>query len=104
MTHRYSVALALLLAWLPAAVFAQTIRSFSPALGNAGTLVTLNGTDLDLVAAVAVNGTLRFFDSAGRLLRTATYLDGQPLNLSALPAGLYWLMLDQAPAQPLLNR
>ena len=57
MTHRYSVALALLLAWLPAAVFAQSIRSFSPALGNAGTLVTLNGTDLDLVAAVAVNGT-----------------------------------------------
>ena len=57
MTQRYFAALVLLLAWLPAAVFAQTISSFSPASGNAGTLVTLSGTDLNLVSAVAVNGT-----------------------------------------------
>ena len=57
MTQRYFAALVLLLAWLPAAAFAQTISSFSPASGNAGTLVTLRGTDLNLVTAVAVNGT-----------------------------------------------
>ena len=57
MTQRYFATLVLLLAWLPAAAFAQTISSFSPTSGNAGTLVTLRGTDLNLVTAVAVNGT-----------------------------------------------
>jgi hypothetical protein len=47
----------LLLAWLPAAVQAQTITSFSPASGNVGTVLTLSGTNLNLVSAVAVNGT-----------------------------------------------
>ncbi|RZJ94609.1 MAG: hypothetical protein EOO60_02665 [Hymenobacter sp.] len=57
MIRFYSVALALLLVWLPASIFAQTISSLSPASGNAGTLVTLTGTSLNLVTAVAVNGT-----------------------------------------------
>ena len=56
------------------------------------------------VTGGASRGTLRLYDSTGRLLRSTTYLEDQPLNLSALPAGLYWLMLDQAPAQPLLKR
>ncbi|TGE19675.1 IPT/TIG domain-containing protein [Hymenobacter elongatus] len=54
MTRFYAV-LCLLLAWLPAA--AQTISSFAPASGNVGTLLTLRGTNLNLVTAVAVGGT-----------------------------------------------
>ena len=46
----------LLLAGLPAAAVAQTIGCFSPAVGNVGTRVTLGGTDLDRVTAVAVGG------------------------------------------------
>ena len=49
-------------------------------------------------------GPLRLFDSTGRTLRTATYRDGQPLDLSTLPPGLYWLQLDQQAPQPLLKR
>jgi len=56
MLQRYTF-LFLLLTWLPAAVFAQTITAFAPAAGNVGTPITLSGTNLDLVTAVAVNGT-----------------------------------------------
>ena len=42
---------------MPAVVLAQTINSISPVLGNVGTLVTLGGTNLNLVSSVAVNGT-----------------------------------------------
>ena len=55
MTRFYPL-LCLLLAGLPAAAVAQTISCFSPAVGNVGTLVTLGGTDLDRVTAVAVGG------------------------------------------------
>lgn len=51
-----SSAFLLLLIGLPAAVQAQTITSFSPASGNVGTLLTLAGTNLDRVTAVAVGG------------------------------------------------
>lgn len=40
-----------------AAGYAQTITSVAPASGNVGTLVTLTGTDLGRVSAVAVGGT-----------------------------------------------
>lgn len=56
MTRFYSF-LFLFLVWSPTTVQAQAITSFSPASGNVGTLVTLTGTRLDLVTAVAVNGT-----------------------------------------------
>jgi len=56
MLQRYAF-LCLLLTWLPAAMFAQTITAFAPASGNVGTPLTLSGTNLDLVTAVAINGT-----------------------------------------------
>ena len=49
-------------------------------------------------------GPLRLFDGTGRTLRTGTYRDGQPVDLSTLPPGLYWLQLDQQAPQPLLKR
>jgi hypothetical protein len=49
-------------------------------------------------------GTLRLLDGTGRTVRTGAYRDGQPLDLSALPPGLYWLQLDQQVPQPLLKR
>ena len=55
MTRFYPL-MCLLLAGLPAAAVAQTIGCFSPAVGNVGTRVTLGGTDLDRVTAVAVGG------------------------------------------------
>jgi hypothetical protein len=58
---------------------------------------------LTISGAAASAGTLRLFDSLGRSLFTSTYQDGKPLDLSRLPAGLYWLQLDQAPAQALLK-
>jgi hypothetical protein len=56
------------------------------------------------ISGAASVGTLRLFDSTGRSLLTSTYQDGKPLDLSTLPAGLYWLQVDQAPAQTLLKR
>jgi hypothetical protein len=53
---RFYPALCLLMALLPVTVKAQTIASFSPASGNVGTLVTLSGTNLNVVTGVAVNG------------------------------------------------
>ena len=56
------------------------------------------------VTGGARSGPLRLFDAGGRTRLTGTYRDGQPLDLSALPAGFYWLQLDQGPARPLLKR
>ncbi|GAB2689471.1 hypothetical protein GCM10011495_31210 [Hymenobacter frigidus] len=56
------------------------------------------------VTGGARTGTWRLLDSTGRTRLTGTYHAGQPLDLSALPAGLYWLQVDQAPARPLLKR
>jgi hypothetical protein len=58
---------------------------------------------LTISGTAASAGTLRLFDSLGRSLFTSTYQDGKPLELSRLPAGLYWLQIDQAPAQALLK-
>jgi hypothetical protein len=58
---------------------------------------------LTISGTAASAGTLRLFDSLGRSLFTSTYQDGKPLDLSRLPAGLYWLQIDQAPAQALLK-
>lgn len=60
-------------------------------------------TEQFTISGGAGSGTLRLFDTVGRTL-TSAYHDGQPLDLSALPAGLYWLQLDHAPARPLLKR
>jgi hypothetical protein len=56
------------------------------------------------ISGGAGSGTLRLFNSTGRTLLSRAYHDGQLLDLSNLPAGLYWLQLDQAPARPLLKR
>jgi hypothetical protein len=56
------------------------------------------------LCAGAGSGTLRLFDGTGRARLTAAYREGQALDLSALPAGLYWLRLNQGAAQPLLKR
>ena len=56
------------------------------------------------ISGGARNGTLRLFDGTGRTLLTSGYHDGQPLNLSTLPAGLYWLQVDRAPARPMVKR
>jgi hypothetical protein len=56
------------------------------------------------IRGAARAGTLRLLDSTGRTLLTGPYQDGKPLDLSTLPAGLYWLQVDQAPARALLKR
>jgi len=61
-------------------------------------------TDRLIISGAASVGTLSLFDSTGRCLLTSTYQDGKPLDLSRLPAGLYWLQVDQAPAQALLKQ
>ena len=49
-------------------------------------------------------GALRLFDGLGRAVMTGFYRTDQPLDLSSLAPGLYWLQLGHAPACPLLKR
>ncbi|UOR00230.1 T9SS type A sorting domain-containing protein (plasmid) [Hymenobacter sp. 5317J-9] len=56
------------------------------------------------VAGGAAAGTLRLRDAAGRAVLAQAYRRGQPVDLSAVAPGRYWLQLDQEPPLPLLKR